>query len=71
MYRSELIDIRKSNDIPPPEKKDYRYQPAPPGLIPPVGERHMMHLFEHQEHAEDESLCLDRFPQETQGQVEV
>ena len=62
MYRSELVDVRKSDDIPPIENKDYRYQPAPPELIPPVGERHMMHLFEHPEDAEDESLCLDRFP---------
>ena len=28
MYRSELVDVRKPDNIPPPENKDYWYQPA-------------------------------------------
>jgi len=63
MYGSELVDVRKpEDDIPPPENKDYRYQPAPPETIPPVGVRHMMHLFEHPDHAQAEPVCLERFP---------
>lgn len=62
MYRSELVDVRKINDIPPPEHQEYKYAPAPPDVIPPVGDRHMMHLFQHPECADDEMLCLNRFP---------
>lgn len=62
MYRSELVDVRKINDIPPPEHQEYKYAPAPPDVIPPVGDRHMMHLFQHPECADDEMLCLSRFP---------
>lgn len=35
MYRSELVDVRKEDAIPPPGHVEYRYQPAPPELIPP------------------------------------
>ena len=35
MYRSELVDVRKEDAIPPPEHLEYRYKPAPPELIPP------------------------------------
>lgn len=62
MYKSELVDVREKNVIPPPGHTDYRYQPAPPEIIPPVGENHLMHLFQHPDHAEDDSVCLDRFP---------
>jgi hypothetical protein len=62
LYKSELVDVKKEDDIPPPGNVEYRYQPAPPELIPPIGERHLMHLFEHPDHAEDEPICFDRFP---------
>jgi hypothetical protein len=62
MYRSELVDVRKVNDIPPPDHAGYKYAPVPPDVIPPVGDRHMMHLFQYPECAEDEPLCLSRFP---------
>jgi len=63
MYKSELVDIRKVDDIPPESSKDdYRYRPIPAELIPPVGPNHLMHLYEHPEHAEDDYTCLDRIP---------
>ncbi len=62
MYRSELVDVRKVNDIPPPEHVEYKYAPAPPDVIPPVGDRNMMHLFHHPECADEETICLSRFP---------
>ena len=62
MYRSSLVDVRKINDIPPSGNIDYRYQPAPPDIIPPVGENHLKHIFLHPNHAEDEPICLNRFP---------
>lgn len=71
MCRRELVDVRKPDDIPPPENKDYRYQAAQPELIPRVGERHMVHLFEHPDHAEDESLCLNRSPKKLKEKAQV
>lgn len=62
LYRSLLVDVRKTDDVPPPTEKNYRYRPAPPEIIPPVGERHLLHLFENPECAEDDEQCLLRFP---------
>ena len=42
VHRTDLVDVRKEDDIPPPEHPDYDYEPAPPELIPPVGERYMV-----------------------------
>jgi hypothetical protein len=62
MYKSELVDVRKQDDVPPPEDLEYRYEPAPPQLIPPVGSNYLMHISQHPECAEDEPICLSRFP---------
>ena len=63
MYRkSQSVDVRLKNDIPPPENSDYRYAPVPLDLIPPVGENRLMHLFHNPDCAEDVLACLDRFP---------
>lgn len=63
MYKSELVDIRKQNDLPPEDKKDeYRYNPVPAEIIPPVGENHMLHLINHPTHAEEDGFVLDRIP---------
>lgn len=43
MYQSELVDVRKIDDIPPPDHVDYRYMPTPIDVVPPVGENLMMH----------------------------
>jgi hypothetical protein len=62
LYRSLLVDVRKTDDVPPPTEKNYRYRPAPPDIVPPVGEKHLLHLFENPECAEDDESCLSRFP---------
>ena len=62
-YKSDLADVKKINDIPPESKSnEYRYRPMPADVIPPVGRNHMMHLYEHPDHAEDLGICLDRIP---------
>ena len=43
MYQSELVDVRKTDDVPPPGHVDYRYMPTPLDVVPPVGEGLMMH----------------------------
>ena len=61
MYKSQLVDIRKQDDMPPIDKRDeYRYEPIPAEIIPPVGENHMLHLVNHPTHAEDDGLLLNR-----------
>jgi len=46
-HRNDLVEVQKQDDIPPPENPEYRYDPVPPELIPPVGERYMVrsHVF--------------------------
>ncbi|KAH8803417.1 hypothetical protein F5884DRAFT_861745 [Xylogone sp. PMI_703] len=60
--RSELVDVQKQDDIPPPDHAQYTYKPTPPELIPPIGERYMMHLFQYPSHAEGDIYCLERLP---------
>lgn len=64
MYESELVDVRKANDIPPEDRRDeYLYRPMPADLIPPVGENHMLHLYTHPEDANASTgVCLGRIP---------
>ncbi len=72
MYKSQLVDIRKINDIPPETKKDeYRYQPIPAEVIPPVGENHLMHLYDHPEDAEDTGVCLQKIPKKMRERLLV
>jgi hypothetical protein len=42
VHRTDLVDVRKEDDIPLLEYPDYDYEPAPPELIPPVGERYIV-----------------------------
>ena len=62
MYPSEFVDVRKIDDIPPAHHTEYRYDPVPPEVIPPIGDKHMMHLFHHPECAGESSICVSRFP---------
>ncbi|KAG7008227.1 hypothetical protein G7Y79_00006g018470 [Physcia stellaris] len=72
MYKSELVDIRKLDDLPPEEKKDeYRYNPVPADIIPPVGENHMLHLINHPTHAEEDGFVLDRIPKKLKERLLV
>jgi hypothetical protein len=69
MYKSELVDVRKEDDVPPPEDVEYRYVPAPPELIPPVGSNYLMHIFQHPDCAEEEPLCLSKFPKKLKDRL--
>lgn len=62
LYRSELVDVRKEDAVPAPQDREYRFRPAPPDIVPPVGSNYLTHLFSHPECAEEEPLCLSRFP---------
>lgn len=72
MYKSELVDIRTINDVPPETRKDeYKYHPVPAEVIPPVGENHLMHLYEHPEDAENTGICLDKIPKKLRQRLLV
>ena len=72
LYKSELVDIRKQDDMPPEVKKDeYRYNPVPAEIIPPVGENHMLHLIKHPSHAEEDGLLLERIPKKLKERLLV
>lgn len=72
MYSSQLVDIKKRDDIPPESKKDvYAYRPIPAKLIPPVGSNFLMHLYEHPEEAESTPVCLDKIPKKIRQRLLV
>ena len=72
LYHSSLADVRKQNDIPPEIKAhEYRYSPIPADIIPPVGENHMMHLYEHPEDAETTPDCFDKVPKKLREPLAV
>lgn len=72
MYKSELADIQKYDDIPPESKKhEYRYNPIPAETIPPIGSNHMMHLYDHPEHAEVEATCVDKIPKKLRERLRL
>ena len=59
LRRSQLVNIRRDNDVPPENyKNDYIYKPMPAEMIPPLGENYMMHLYAHPDHA-DASAASD------------
>jgi hypothetical protein len=62
LYSSLLVDVKQQNSIPPPTNNEYHYLPAPPELIPPIGENHLMHLYTHPDHAEPSPICFEKFP---------
>lgn len=69
--KSEIVDMRKENDLPSPSNDQYRYMPAPPDMVPPTGENTLRHFYHHPEHAEDTPECLERIPKKLLGKLEV
>ena len=63
LYRSNLVDVLKSNDIPPEAKRDeYHYKPMPAAVVPPIGENHLKHLFDHPWEADKFPVCISMIP---------
>jgi len=62
--RKEDVEILKKDNFPPLEKVgcDYNYTTAPPELIPPVGEKRLLHLFCHPHCTEEELDIFHLFP---------
>lgn len=63
------MDIRKCPDM--PDRDDIGYLFFPSDLIPPVGERYLMHLFHHPEDYEDETITYKRIPKKRGGKLRV
>ena len=43
----------------------------PAEVIPPVGENHLMHLYDHPEDAEDSAICLDKVPKKMRERLRM
>lgn len=72
MYRSDLVDVLKKDDLPPADLKHvYRYNPVPADKIPPVGENHMLHLCTHPECADETGILFDRIPKKLKERLAV
>ncbi len=72
MYRSDLVDVQKQDDLPPPDLRDvYRYNPIPADKIPPVGENHFLHLCIHPECADETGILFDRIPKKLKERLSV
>lgn len=72
LHKNQLIDIKEENDLPPASlKNEYRYQPIPAETIPPIGTNHLMHLYEHPDHADDVPFCLERIPKKIREQLKL
>ncbi|KAL3426137.1 hypothetical protein PVAG01_02928 [Phlyctema vagabunda] len=69
--KSRTVGIRKQPDVPPVNRDDYRYNPSPPDLLPPVGENELMHFLYNPECAEDGPVCLERLPKKLREQLTV
>ena len=69
VHRSKVVDIRKCPDIPTESDLDYSFVPS--DLIPPVGERYLMHLFHHPEDYEDELITYKRIPKKRGAMLKV
>lgn len=72
LHKHQLVDIKEKNDLPPVSlKNEYRYQPIPAETIPPIGKNHLMHLYEHPDHADDVPFCLERIPKKVREQLRL
>jgi hypothetical protein len=71
--RKQDVEILRKDDIPPQEKvgSEYQYIPAPPELIPPVGEKRLLHLFRHPNCAEEELDIFHLFPKKLKERLPV
>ena len=69
LHENELVDIRMRNVLRPETRDDYRYRHAPPEYMPLIGEKLLMHLYEHAEDADDDPFCLDRIPKKLRESI--
>ena len=71
LRKSELVSIRKEDDLPPETyKDDYLYRPMPAEIIPPLGENYMMHLFTHPDHADASAASdLEQVPKKLKNRL--
>jgi hypothetical protein len=63
------VDIRKCPDM--PDESDTNYLFLHTGLIPPVGERYLMHLIHHPEDYEEETITYQRIPKKRGAKLRV
>ena len=66
------MDIRRQDDIPPSNRRiEYKYDPFPAELIPPIGSNYLMHTYQHPEDADLNAFSLSRFPKRINGRLQL
>lgn len=61
MHPYDLVDVRKTPDMPPEAREDeYQFQPC--DLLPPIGENLLIHHFENPHEANTKAIILLRSP---------
>ena len=68
IHKNRFADIRKCPDMPDRGSKDYTFEPD--DLLPPVGSTYLLHLFQHPEDYEHETLTYLRVPKKN-GPLDV
>jgi hypothetical protein len=76
LFTKELVDIKAKDKLPPVELvgTEYRYDPVPPEIMPPVGEHHLLHLFKHPNDtcfAEGTQRVLRRLPKRLNEELDL
>ena len=66
VYSQRLVDVLTSPDM-PDERRSDQYSYRPTEFIPPIGENHMMHLYNHPEETEHTAVCLEKVPKKIEG----
>ena len=70
LHQKHLVGIRKRDDVPPPSRKDeYRYNPCPADLVPPIGAKYLMHIYHRPGDGEGATECINRFPKRVQERL--
>ena len=63
VWKSDLVDIQRENVIPPEERQDECHcRPVPADLIPPIGEKHILYLYNFPQCPEVTGHLFHRIP---------
>lgn len=56
------VDSIQPDHIPPPKEKHYDFQERDPGIVPPIGNKYLMHRLSDPKHCKDSTFCLTQIP---------
>ena len=72
LHQPDLVDIQRYDDVPPESRKDeYHYLPIPPKMVPPVGEKLMLHYYTSPCSARETGVVLNRIPKKLKERLQT